>query len=465
MAKSVMYRDLPGGPREIKFADEISRHSLCGKCRMLSMSMYRDPNDHAFCEVCLHAQSEQYGVYHIYCEYERLNIDIEEMYQDIDLLTMLRDQFVECPNKKTCGTDLQLAQLKTHYTACQPEVKCPTCGHDVRSSEWDAHTYTCARATSKKASPEQQDVRKPPSLSASNPDAPSFTNTKKFQKFPASVTDLSPRNKLEHAIKSTPGVAQSQQAVSDERDLCLQNQTTKPEPSDRENKVSCPFCDGKVKSVNFNLHLTKCPKSPVPCVHCGQDVKKSDKMIHEHNCESNPQNQAKLVQINQPQRPPSPPAVQRNQPRRSAKIHPKEASKENGKTNSWEQGRQPRPSYADAARGDVGSVSKPSSSGQSPPQSERATKANQRERENGSAREPPKKERKRGSEEPGPNPDERSAFASPNYNAQSADPAASVSAFHGQSQSWEKENVSCITLLKRALCCCCCCLDVAFGRE
>ncbi|KAH6924797.1 hypothetical protein HPB50_025127 [Hyalomma asiaticum] len=112
MGTMVQYRDLPGGPIMIKFADEISRHCLCQKCRMFSMSMYSDPASHLFCDSCISEQSYKHNKFEIYCPDERKPVPFEQLFEALDVVTILRDQHVQCPNQPKCAMILPLEQLE-----------------------------------------------------------------------------------------------------------------------------------------------------------------------------------------------------------------------------------------------------------------------------------------------------------------------------------------------------------------
>lgn len=76
----MVYLELPAGPTNEKFADDKSNHSTCKKCGRLSMSMYRDPGNHKFCQACLRAQIDQRGKDIIHCEDKSKDIyQIESM--------------------------------------------------------------------------------------------------------------------------------------------------------------------------------------------------------------------------------------------------------------------------------------------------------------------------------------------------------------------------------------------------
>ncbi|KAH7939622.1 hypothetical protein HPB52_015169 [Rhipicephalus sanguineus] len=79
MGTLVQFRDLPGGPVKIKFADDITRHCLCKSCNMLSLTMYADPASHFFCETCINVQSNMHKKYDIYCPEERKNVSFDEV--------------------------------------------------------------------------------------------------------------------------------------------------------------------------------------------------------------------------------------------------------------------------------------------------------------------------------------------------------------------------------------------------
>ncbi|KAL3175503.1 hypothetical protein MRX96_040245 [Rhipicephalus microplus] len=139
MDSSLMYRGLPGGPTKIKFAEELPRHCLCGHCGMITLSMYQDPDNHMFCDDCLLEQSTKHGVYHIFCSYESRNIAIHEMFEARDLITIIRDQYVECPNKPHCKEYMPLGNLREHYVSCKKLVECPSCGESIETEKWNGH--------------------------------------------------------------------------------------------------------------------------------------------------------------------------------------------------------------------------------------------------------------------------------------------------------------------------------------
>ncbi|XP_077493397.1 uncharacterized protein LOC144104335 isoform X2 [Amblyomma americanum] len=384
MTTVVKYKDLPGGPTEVKFADEISRHCLCGQCGMISKSMYKDPQGHVFCEACLLAQSIQYDKYYIYCQYEKKNIDIHEMEQAFDLLTVLRDQYVDCPNRERCGQQVRFEVLKDHYITCQTEVKCSKCGTKVRSTEWDEHNCSCSRrvddgAASKKASTTRQAERKPPLPASSNPDVLAVDATAKLKNSSAGTKQLYPSDQLKEATKSTPGFTHGQQVGASGNEAWSTNQAI-PQPSASDGTVECPYCFRKVKGTNMGRHLSACSKSPVSCAYCHNNVKKEDKMMHEEQCKSNPQNKPKEV--------PSI-AKEKSPPPRS-----KEMDRRKGASSSSPESSKQRKSNANVRNRLEGSLSKPSTSGSSSSQNKRNPKDTQPQRNNGPTTEPPKKQKK-----------------------------------------------------------------------
>ncbi|KAL1476276.1 hypothetical protein MTO96_018695 [Rhipicephalus appendiculatus] len=139
MGSLLKYWGLPGGPTEIKFADELPRHCLCGHCGMITLSMYEDPKGHTFCKNCLHEQSTKHNKYDIFCSYECRNVGIHEMFEARDLITILRDQYVECPNKPTCREYMPLKNLHDHYVSCKRRVQCTSCGESIEAEKWNDH--------------------------------------------------------------------------------------------------------------------------------------------------------------------------------------------------------------------------------------------------------------------------------------------------------------------------------------
>ncbi|XP_077493402.1 TNF receptor-associated factor 2-like isoform X2 [Amblyomma americanum] len=145
--KTILYRDLPGGPRKLEFVQEISLRWLCPVCRMLSLSMYQDPGGHTFCGTCLHTFIDKFGKDCVYCRLCCKHVNIDKMYQALHPLTELRELYVDCPNRPQCRVKIPLEDLKAHYVVCKPEVKCSVCCQGVRSTDWDEHKSCCEKGS------------------------------------------------------------------------------------------------------------------------------------------------------------------------------------------------------------------------------------------------------------------------------------------------------------------------------
>ncbi|KAL3212713.1 hypothetical protein MRX96_051818, partial [Rhipicephalus microplus] len=78
MPSLLQYRDLPGGPTYIVFADEVSRHCICSSCEMISLRMFQNTEEHVFCEHCLVLQGTKHGKSTIFCAHERKNVGLDE---------------------------------------------------------------------------------------------------------------------------------------------------------------------------------------------------------------------------------------------------------------------------------------------------------------------------------------------------------------------------------------------------
>uniref|UniRef100_A0A1E1XPX2 Putative tnf receptor-associated factor 6 n=1 Tax=Amblyomma sculptum TaxID=1581419 RepID=A0A1E1XPX2_AMBSC len=270
MEELVMFRDLPGGARKVKFADGISTSFLCGKCGMLSLIMYTDYRSHMFCEACLLAQIYQHGNDHIRCQYDGKDIPINQLEKPFAVLASLGDQYVDCPNREKCGKQVHLRDLKAHYVACQPEVTWSTCGNDVRSSDWDGHTSSCG---GKGGQGEKSKLPMHEETCESNSQI---------------------KNKV--AQRNQPENSQA---------LPLTKAT---EPTATDSLTTCPFCERKVRRSNLMRHEAVCVKSSASCAYCGKNVKKGTITMHEENCESNPQSKNK-VQRKQPENSQTPPLM------------------------------------------------------------------------------------------------------------------------------------------------------------
>ncbi|KAL1476261.1 hypothetical protein MTO96_018700 [Rhipicephalus appendiculatus] len=144
MRKDVQYRDLPGGPLMVKFADELPLCVLCSKCGMLSKDMFEDPLSHAFCSVCIFESSERKK---IHCKYENKDVSVDEMMPALDIVNIVMDQVVYCPNTKdgdSCSEHCALRDLEGHLLKCEKtEIICLSCGNTVKGIDWQAHVTSC----------------------------------------------------------------------------------------------------------------------------------------------------------------------------------------------------------------------------------------------------------------------------------------------------------------------------------
>ncbi|XP_075728023.1 uncharacterized protein LOC142769058 isoform X2 [Rhipicephalus microplus] len=142
MPSLLQYRDLPGGPTYIVFADEVSRHCICSSCEMISLRMFQDTEEHVFCEHCLVLQGAKHGKSTIFCAHERKNVGLEEMFETRGVIIVIRDQYVGCPNQPKCNMNVKLQDLHDHYVSCKERVRCPNCDHSVETKQWKDHPCT-----------------------------------------------------------------------------------------------------------------------------------------------------------------------------------------------------------------------------------------------------------------------------------------------------------------------------------
>ncbi|XP_077530202.1 uncharacterized protein LOC144142513 isoform X2 [Haemaphysalis longicornis] len=144
MRSEVMYRDLPGGPLVVKFADEVSLWCLCSKCGMFSKDMFQDSASHVFCSVCIFECSERKK---IHCKHERRDVPVDDMVQAAVVGQVMSDQIVFCPNGMNdygCKEFCALKDLESHYLKCAAtEINCLSCGSSVKGADWEQHINTC----------------------------------------------------------------------------------------------------------------------------------------------------------------------------------------------------------------------------------------------------------------------------------------------------------------------------------
>ncbi|XP_049274746.1 uncharacterized protein LOC119401552 isoform X3 [Rhipicephalus sanguineus] len=300
MGSLLMYRGLPGGPTEVKFADELSRHCLCSQCGMITLSMYQDPNDHMFCDTCLHERSTKYGKFEIFCTYERKNIGINEMFEARDLITILRDQYVDCPNKPHCKEKVPLENLHDHFVACKRHVQCPNCRESIETKKWKDHhcPLETERAVTKAAEKsgaskeavkgrERQEKQKPSVLRSSKSRDIEPSSSQRCGGRQTTAVSMSPAETHGRAV----AFPQPDQLVApEERGAAAPMQN-----SDGGNHVPeaiqvCEYCHRKVKDINMERHQKACTKAPKPCVYCETPFFPDYMQRHIQECNKNPDN-------------------------------------------------------------------------------------------------------------------------------------------------------------------------------
>lgn len=265
MGALVQYRDLPGGPTQLLLCDELSRHCMCTNCGMLSMSMLQDPNEHMFCETCLMERSLKFNSNHIYCSHENREVDVFEMFEAANLITVIQDQLAECPNPE-CKKHVPLKELKEHYTQCKPAVMCSTCQQQVRSADWSDHDKNCNKQEAGRTQSTGA-IRKqfPPK------DALPYPNSS-----PSFKRDSNQNTRETSSLYPSLQDAQSLQQIS------------RNEGPDK--MTLCPHCKRKLKERNLDRHLQACSKVPQPCCYCGGKFIPDEIKSHIPMCEKNPDN-------------------------------------------------------------------------------------------------------------------------------------------------------------------------------
>ncbi|KAL1467467.1 hypothetical protein MTO96_026026 [Rhipicephalus appendiculatus] len=234
MPSLLQYQDLPGGPTFIKFADEVSRHCICSQCDMISLRMYQDVQDHVFCEHCLVQQSMKHGKSYIFCTHEHKNVELNEMFEARDVVTVVRDQYVDCPNQPNCNMKVKLEDLHDHYVSCKQRVQCPSCDQSVETKKWRDHPCT-------------------------------------FETHQAWTNVTEDTGTWTTVIKMNVG----------ENRLPILTQ-----------KV-CKYCHRRIKDNDVPRHLKNCTKAPQPCVYCETAFRPDDMTSHIQRCYMNPDNATK----------------------------------------------------------------------------------------------------------------------------------------------------------------------------
>ncbi|XP_077493394.1 TNF receptor-associated factor 6-like isoform X5 [Amblyomma americanum] len=144
MGADVDYRDLPGGTRKVRFADELPRRVMCSTCGMLSMEMYQDEQGHAFCNVCVAMQSPAAA---IFCKYEDRDIPLDKLYEAFEIFEIIKDQVVFCPNEELgCTAYFAFRTIEDHFLKCEKtKLFCTQCQHHIKGINWKQHNTNCPR--------------------------------------------------------------------------------------------------------------------------------------------------------------------------------------------------------------------------------------------------------------------------------------------------------------------------------
>ncbi|XP_054933706.1 uncharacterized protein [Dermacentor andersoni] len=288
MGTLVTYRDLPGGPMKIKFADEISRHCLCRQCHMLSLCMYSDSASHMFCDDCLNDQSYKHQKYEIYCPDEGKDVSLAQMFQARDLVTILCDQYVECPNQPKCTVKLPLGQLEKHYIECKEmsSIKCTKCGHKVPSTSWMQHKTdcqpTCDNELPRKKSDHRDGKRKPPPASSASLPVSASRENGSAKNTTAAPSALYPSSLLPDA---TTGEFDQQFQSLGSASTSTQPPVKSQGPASIEpEKTTCKHCGKNIKESNMPRHLEVCYEVRTACAYCDKDVARKDIKAHTEEC-------------------------------------------------------------------------------------------------------------------------------------------------------------------------------------
>ncbi|XP_070383708.1 mucin-12-like isoform X3 [Dermacentor albipictus] len=288
MGTVITYRDLPGGPMKIKFADEISRHCLCRQCHMLSLRMYSDSATHMFCDDCLNDQSYKHKKYEIYCPDERKDVSLAQMYQARDLVTVLCDQYVECPNQPKCTVKLPLGQLEKHYIECKEmsSIKCTKCGQKVPSTSWMQHKTdcqpTCDNELPRKKADHRDGKRKSPPASSARLPVSVSRKSGSAQNTTAAPSALYPSNLLPDA--ATGEFNQQFQSLGS-ASTSTQPPVKSQGPASIDPEITtCKHCGRNVKESNMPRHLEKCYEVRDPCPYCDENVARKDMKAHTEKC-------------------------------------------------------------------------------------------------------------------------------------------------------------------------------------
>lgn len=259
MRSEVMYRDLPGGPLLVKFADEVSLWCLCSKCGMFSKDMFQDSASHVFCSVCIFECSAQKK---IHCKHERKDVPVDDMVQAFDVGHVMRDQIVFCPNSKDgnrCPEFCALKDLEAHYLKCpETEINCLKCGSVVKGLDWEDHTRSCPQEILQcrycvVAIPRCR-LQAHERLCYDNPEA------RHTPKNTVPVSDSS-----NSCSNSPPRKARNASMDSAESDGAPVNETQlfRNSVDSDDSLLQCIHCKRNVKRKNMEHHEEKCPQNKV----------------------------------------------------------------------------------------------------------------------------------------------------------------------------------------------------------
>lgn len=252
-----MYRDLPGGPLLVKFADEVSLWCLCSKCGMFSKDMFQDSASHVFCSVCIFECSAQKR---IHCKHERRDVPVDDMVQAVDVGHVMRDQIVFCPNSKDgirCAEFCALKDLEGHYLKCaKTEIICLQCGDAIKGPDWECHIRSCPQEILQcrhcvVAVPRRL-LQAHEQLCYGNPETTHTPeNTAPVSDSSNSCSNPPPRQES----KANTDSAQGNAVPANETQLF------RNDVASDDILVQCVHCKRNVKRKNMEQHVQKCPQN------------------------------------------------------------------------------------------------------------------------------------------------------------------------------------------------------------
>ncbi|XP_037581069.1 uncharacterized protein LOC119464240 isoform X3 [Dermacentor silvarum] len=223
------------------------------------------------------------------------------MFEARDLIIILREQYVDCPNQRNCKRKVQLQNLPDHYVLCKQRVQCPSCDQSIETKTWMDHR--CAFNTqqaiteaaekssaSEKTEEGHQEEQKTLVLRSHDPRTSKPSATQKYSDIESAANSNYPPEERRREESDAAAIQPRHQVMSAAGAALAPVQHSEGENGGPAMMQVCEFCQRNVKQSNMPRHRENCAKAPKLCVYCEKQFQPEDMLSHIQECPVNPDN-------------------------------------------------------------------------------------------------------------------------------------------------------------------------------